>query len=235
MTNIEHISALNWSLDEILAGNIIKNNDEISRGIIKELIKKLDPKHRKIYEKFNLIFREDLYLLHENEGKVFFTGEAYGTWFRAPQGFIIYKISQKSEIFSVVNFEKVLESIISPNKFRLLLITQEPLSDKFITSLDYLYNENKAETEVLYKRLIDGETIQVMSPPYNLSVTPLVSLITGFIWTMGDTFNIIGQSIEYNNKFYPKLIGYTFNHIDGQRILASLVVNPGKWEVIRVV
>jgi hypothetical protein len=239
--SLEEIITRNWTLDEflskgylesgeILPGLNIRTNDP---SLLRLWARQIGRKVEKLYAQIGWEdFRGDLLLVHKNPGRLFFTGGKYSVWFRTNEGFLVLRSWRKFEILDITAFEDVFLSIISLRGEEIEIVSPNPLPEDISSIYDLLYESQHAHVEEINKGLQSGRVIHISGFPIELSVSPIVEMIGGYMMINSENeFIVIGNILTRKGQ---QSIASVYNYQDGLRLIATLTLNQDKWKLVEL-
>jgi len=238
---LEEIITRNWTLDDFLSGGYLESG-EIFPGLnirpddpslLRRWARQIDRKVEKLYTQIGWeYFREDLLLVHKNPGRLFFTGGKYSIWFRSNQGFLVLRSWRKFEILDITAFEDVFLSIISLRGEEIKIVSPNPLPKDISSVYDFLYESQQERVGEINEELRLGRVIHIHGFPIELSVSPIVEMIGGYMMVNSENeFIVIGNILTKKGQ---QSIASVYNYQDGLRLLATLTLNQDKWELVEL-
>lgn len=243
--SIEDIVLVNWSLDEYIT-NFLRQADIIEgislssddQGILRKWAREIDPKVERLYNRLGWpAFRQDLLYIHDNPGRLFFTGGKYGLWFRSGNEFIVITGERDINIIDATTFEDVFLNLISLQGQELTIVEAQPLPEDITAALDVLYEERKEEVESVSNQMLGGRVIRVSGFPIELTISPLVEMVDGYMLINSEyEFVLLGKALaKANKKFRREVTADVYTYEDGQRLISTLLYNQQyKWQIINL-
>ena len=240
MPSVGDIIKANWTLDEFITEGYFESRNYIPNinfraddpRILRFWARQISPKIERLYARIGWNeFREDLMLVHENEGRLFFSGGKYSVWFRSEKGFVVFIAEKKFQLFDATAFEDIFISVVSPRGDELLILEPETFPEPISGALDILYQGQLDDVNEILAGLQEGQVIRIKGFPFELSLSPLVKMVDGYFFINGvGEFIIIGNVL--NEKGKKQASAEVYNYRDGQRLIASLALNKSKWSLV---